>query len=465
MSSSTLRVLVSSGDRSLLRQFSLMLEQFGYDAVCCADLPNALAAATLSGWDFLIVDHDLLQGEYQQLSYAKRRRDNQHLHVMLLCSDVADVDLDEAIEAGVDDFLKKPPACGEVLARLRAGARYCEFQRRTSRQQWHDPLTGLSSQSALIGQLSRELPDAGRSRRLALVLLDLDFFASVNAQTGVQVGNEVLSTVARLIGQSAGAGHVAARLKGNRFAVLLPDHSVEKGAKWAEQLRQSIDELTFANIDPLIGLTASFGVAGNSDNDLAHDVLRRAEAALADAKRSGRNCLVCYGQFDEQKRQWHDELHSGNPFRTTLASDVMTPFALTLRPTDTVADALALFAQSKLEWLAVLDDRSRLVGMVERSKITCIESVSPRAAQTLEAFMSRDIALLDQDASFAAVMDKFVREEVPVLAVTSGTRPVGYIGHEQFLALVRPVSADMFADDESFSGNTEYLVVPDVALA
>jgi diguanylate cyclase (GGDEF)-like protein len=444
----------------------MLLEQFGYDAVCCADLPTALSAATVSGWDFLIVDHDLVRGDYQQLAYAKRRRDNQHLHVMLLCSDVAEVDLDEAVEAGVDDFLKKPPACGEVLARLRAGARYSEFQRRTGRQQWHDPLTGLSSHSALVSQLARELPDAGRSRRLALVLLDLDFFASVNAQAGVQVGNEVLSTIARLIGQSAGAGHVAARLNDNRFAVLLPDHSVEKAAKWAEQLRQSIDELTFANIDPLLGLTASFGVAGNSDNDLAHDVLRRAEAALDDAKRSGRNCLVCHGQFEDQRRQWNDELQSGNPFRTTLARDVMTPLTLTVRPTDTLADALALFAQSKLEWLPVLDERSRLAGMLDRAKIAEVEPASPRAAQAVETCMTRDVSQVEDSASFAAVMDKFVREERPVLAITSGQRPAGFIAHEQFLALVRPVSADMFTDeDEEFSSNTEYLVVPDVAFA
>jgi predicted transcriptional regulator len=144
----------------------------------------------------------------------------------------------------------------------------------------------------------------------------------------------------------------------------------------------------------------------------------------------------------------------------------MTPLTLTLRPSDTLADSLALFAQSKLEWLPVLDDRGRLTGMLERNKLADVEPASPRAAQAVEIWMTRDVPHLDGDATFAAVMDKFVREEQPVLAVTNGVRPAGFIAHEQFLALVRPVSADMFADeDESFSSHTDYLVVPDVVFA
>jgi predicted transcriptional regulator len=159
-------------------------------------------------------------------------------------------------------------------------------------------------------------------------------------------------------------------------------------------------------------------------------------------------------------------MHAGNPFRTTLARDVMTPLTLTLRLTDTLADALALFAQSKLEWLAVLDDRGRFVGMLDRTKVADVETASPRAAQPVENWMSRDVPQLDATAPFAELMDKFVREEEPVLAVACAGRPLGFIAHEQFLALVRPVSLDMFADetDRDASGS-DYLVVPDAAFA
>ncbi len=460
MTPANLRVLVASSDRQLLRQSALLLGQFGYEGICCADVPAALSAIGSVGCDFLIVDHDSLGHELPLVEMAKRRREAQHVHVFLLYSDLHNVDVEAAMESGVDDFLRKPLSNGEVLARLRAGARYWEFERRSRRQQWRDPLTGLATRGALLEHLDRQLPRRGRARRIALAIFDLDLFEHVAAEQGADASDEVERAVARAINAAGSAGQLAVRLSAGHFAVLLPDHSAEKASKWAEQVRHDIGELQLDSHAAGVSITASAGLAAADEPTTPAEFLGRAEAALEEAQDSGRNCLAVSGQFADERKAWTDLMQSGNPFRATLARDVMTPFTLHLHEEDTVAAAAALHAQSKLQWLPVTDPRGRLSGMVE-----CRRLDDEDAGASVAEVMVADLAQLSDGATFNAVMDCFVQQEEPVVVILRDDQPDGFIAREQFLALVRPVSADMFfRDDEEYSAGTEFLVVPDLAM-
>lgn len=459
MTSANLRVLVASSDRQLLRQSALLLDQFGYEGICCAEIPAALASIGSVGCDFLIVDHDSLGQDFALLESARRRREAQHVHVCLLYSDLKDVDVEAAMESGVDDFLRKPLSNGEVLARLRAGARYWEFERRSRRQQWRDPLTGLATRGALLEHLKRQLPQRGRARRIALAIFDLDLFEHIAATLGAQASDEIERSVARLVDKASSSGQIAVRLSAGHFAVLLPDHSADKAAKWAEQVRHEISELEFSALEEGDHITVSAGLAAADEPTTPAEVLGRAEEALKEAQDSGRNCLATSGQFADERRAWAELMQSGNPFRATLARDVMTPFTLHLREDETVAAAAALHAQSKLDWLPVLDPRGRLSGMVECRRLADEDGVAAAAE-----VMIADLAQLSDDATFNAVMDCFVQQEEPVVVILRGGHPDGFIAREQFLALVRPVSADMFfREDEEYSAGTEFLLVPDLA--
>jgi len=460
---SNLRVLVTSDDRSLLREAAYLLEEFGYEPVCHADAAAALRWRGAAGCHFLIVDHDALAGDYDQIEYAKRRRDADYLQVYLLCSDLSAVDVESAVESGVDDFLQKPLNNGEVLARLRAGARHTEFQHRSCRQQWHDPLTGLASRTALLEQLQKQTGVGRRARPITMAVLELDLFDNFVAMHGQDLGNEVLCTVGRLMDDACTAGQIAARLRGGRFAVLLVDHSLEKAAKWAEQLRHAIGELELARLAPLEHVTASVGLSAAEEHLSPLQVIERAEAALAEAHRCGRNCLVTCGEFAEERAAWNTLVQSGNPFESTLARDVMTPLTLTLHAEDSLATAAELFEQTMLDWLPVADERDRWTGLVERRAVVDSPPQGDGGATLVKMLASTDVAQLPDSAAFSSVMDCFVRAEEPVVVITRGGRPAGYIGREQFLGLVRPMSPDMFtvADDE-FSTSTEFLVVPDL---
>jgi diguanylate cyclase (GGDEF)-like protein len=155
-----------------------------------------------------------------------------------------------------------------------------------------DPLTGLLDHRAFQERVESEVGRAQRYRRpLALVLLDLDYFKSINDAYGHQAGDEALMQVARLLEAGARAGDVIGRIGGDEFALLLPETSAEEALpiaeRWAEGFRA-------APVGVAAHLTMSAGV---SDLTHAHDsteLLRLADGALYWAKSQGRDTVVLY---------------------------------------------------------------------------------------------------------------------------------------------------------------------------
>ncbi|HTN74654.1 MAG TPA: diguanylate cyclase [Pirellulaceae bacterium] len=463
MSSRALDILLASKDRSLLRHLSCLLTEFGYKVVACADFDAAQQALAAASFDFLLVEDTTLSDNFQQIAQMKQASEAKHLHVMLFSDDHDNIDVVAAFENGIDDFLRKPISAGEVLARLRAGARYCEFERRFRQQRWEDPVTGLWSKQAIIDRLGVELKKSGKGRNLAVVMLDLDLFARVNALYGQATGDTVLREVANVLQEHGLPGQFVARLDDDCFAIMLPDHSVEKAMKFGEKLRSAVLNLELAEIAPTLRLTASVGVAGAyAEQETPENLLDRGRQAVDDAKQSGRNCAACYGQFDEERRLWKQTISSGNPFESCIARDVMTPFSLVLRGTDTIAFADALFAQTHLDVLPVLDIHARFVGIVEREKVRESAKSKNRAAQPVDQVTTKGIPTLSDQTKFELVIEQFIHDDQSLLVVTKGQRPLGFIARERFLALVKPVEAEFFTAEGGYSSGTDYLVVPDL---
>jgi len=158
-----------------------------------------------------------------------------------------------------------------------------------------DTVTGLPGRRAFVDQLKEALTLVGPEAKLALVLLDLDRFKEVNDSLGYAVGDLVLRGVAHRLGAVAGAEDLAARLGDDEFGLLVLDP--ERAGAVRELSEQVLREVArpFEFGGPEIEITASVGVAlhpwdGQDDQTL----LRNAEAAVAEAKREGRNTLRMY---------------------------------------------------------------------------------------------------------------------------------------------------------------------------
>lgn len=159
----------------------------------------------------------------------------------------------------------------------------------------HDWLTGLANRRAFEARLQAEL-DNTAAGPLALILLDLDQFKSVNDSCGHLAGDRLLCQVSHLLRQDRRPHDLVARLGGDEFSLILPQCPPSSGIDIAERLRQSLEVFSFTWGDRRFTVTASVGVACIADrNTTLEDVMRRADAACYRAKEKGRNRVQVEG--------------------------------------------------------------------------------------------------------------------------------------------------------------------------
>ena len=165
-----------------------------------------------------------------------------------------------------------------------------------------DPLSGLLNRrgferaagAALSRRAKQKLP-------AALVIADLDHFKAVNDRFGHAVGDRVIVAFAELLRRAAAGNGIAGRLGGEEFVVLLTAGDLPEARLFAEAARVSLSEASIRDVPERMKVTASFGVAALSGAESLSELLHRADSALYNAKRGGRDCVrVSYQRPAEQ---------------------------------------------------------------------------------------------------------------------------------------------------------------------
>ena len=158
-----------------------------------------------------------------------------------------------------------------------------------------DPLTGLYNRRYLWDMLGRELLKAGRARKpVTAILMDIDHFKRFNDTWGHEAGDLVLKRVSDVIREHVRGSDIACRYGGEELTVILPEATLEIGVERAETIRRDIAALRLELGGQALGnVTTSFGVAVYPEHaGDAEALLRAADAALYEAKRTGRNRVV-----------------------------------------------------------------------------------------------------------------------------------------------------------------------------
>lgn len=153
-----------------------------------------------------------------------------------------------------------------------------------------DRLTGLSNRLRLDQVLEEEYARCHRSgAALAVILLDVDHFKSVNDTHGHQVGDQVLIAIARLLAAAVREIDVVGRWGGEEFMVVCRETDCDGARVLAEKLREAVAGHDF----PVVGhKTGSFGVAALRPEEKLEALIARADAALYQAKHGGRDRVV-----------------------------------------------------------------------------------------------------------------------------------------------------------------------------
>ncbi len=157
----------------------------------------------------------------------------------------------------------------------------------------HDSLTGLGNRSAMQSAMEREIQLANRYQQpLSLVVIDIDHFKHINDQFGHTSGDDVLKEVARNIQAVSRLTDLTFRYGGEEFIVIL-NKTPEQGATViAERLRLFIEGLRIESAQQQIKVTVSLGCATLQPGESGTELFDRADKALYQAKRSGRNRVV-----------------------------------------------------------------------------------------------------------------------------------------------------------------------------
>lgn len=154
-----------------------------------------------------------------------------------------------------------------------------------------DELTGVPNRRAVLSQLA-PLVEAADGRSHVMLVIDIDHFKSINDQHGHPEGDEALKLVAARLRAEVPEPAFIGRLGGEEFVVVLPDSSVEAGRQLADRFRESVTTIDTRRWLADRRLTVSIGMTlSKPTGDTPSHMLQRADAALYDAKRAGRNCL------------------------------------------------------------------------------------------------------------------------------------------------------------------------------
>ncbi|WKY47684.1 GGDEF domain-containing protein [Eubacteriaceae bacterium ES3] len=121
---------------------------------------------------------------------------------------------------------------------------------------------------------------------LCALMLDIDFFKSVNDQHGHKFGDVVIKKIANVIKENSRVTDHVGRYGGEEFLIVMPNTTLEQGYELSERLRQIIEEIEFDNE---VKVTVSIGLKVHSESETAEELIKNADEALYAAKNNGRN--------------------------------------------------------------------------------------------------------------------------------------------------------------------------------
>jgi two-component system cell cycle response regulator len=265
---------------------------------------DALFQAAEGNYDLLIVSLGLEQYDGLRLcSQARSLERTRHIPIVAIAEADSNARLLRGLEIGVNDYLLRPVDKNELMARVRTQIRrrrYTEQLRDNVQHSFEmavtDALTGLHNRRYLETHLATLAEQAAtRGKPLAVMMLDIDFFKSINDTYGHDAGDDVLREFALRIRKSIRGIDLACRYGGEEFVVVMPETNAQVASMVAERLRRAVAGEPFAIEKGArqIDVTISIGLSAlERKGEPIADVLKRADTALYSAKREGRNRVV-----------------------------------------------------------------------------------------------------------------------------------------------------------------------------
>lgn len=299
-----MKVLVA--DDSPTTRFALRknLCDWGYEVTEAADGEEAWAQLTGEDPPRIAILDWMMPG-VDGVTICRRlheQGDDPFIYRILLTSKSDKEELIYALENGAHNFQSKPITPEEIRSHVTVGRRLVESEDKLKQFASEmellatvDPLTGVSNRRHFFDRGLEEATRATRYMRpFSVLILDIDHFKGVNDTFGHAAGDKALKEMTKISLTTLRENDIFGRIGGEEFAAILPETSEAGAVAAAERLRQAIEEISInCDDERQVAFTVSVGVAAfrTADNDI-ESVMKRADAALYEAKKRGRN-RVC----------------------------------------------------------------------------------------------------------------------------------------------------------------------------
>ena len=219
---------------------------------------------------------------------------------IIMVSAFNDVDgIAKCIQLGAQDYLPKPLNGTILLAKVISSLERKFFRERERElvnklhiQATTDQLTGIANRRVVFEELENSYAElqSGDKKDFSVIMIDIDFFKSVNDTYGHSGGDEVLKAMANVLKNYVTEPNIIGRIGGEEFlAVIFDQEDIES---YCDNLRKEIHGIKVSYENHDISITASGGVAITSESGNASDVINKADERLYDAKKSGRDKFV-----------------------------------------------------------------------------------------------------------------------------------------------------------------------------
>jgi diguanylate cyclase (GGDEF)-like protein len=299
------RILLVEDNAAQARLICEGLSRNGFEVVQVDNGMAAIRVAKSEKIDIVLLDLVLPDIDGNEVCrWLKLNPDTKALPIIMLTAKGDSNDKVAGLEAGADDYLQKPFDENElnarIYARLRVKSQQDELQQKNRQLEVMltqvetlaimDSLTGLINRRRFETILTTEFKKSVRYLQpLSCMMIDIDYFKTINDTFGHQTGDIVLQEVARLIQTTIREVDTPARWGGEEFVVLSPNTTKQNAFHAANRILKSISTHEFPAIDQR-KLTVSIGVAGIPDPgiDSPEKLVHAADLALYQAKRNGR---------------------------------------------------------------------------------------------------------------------------------------------------------------------------------
>jgi diguanylate cyclase (GGDEF)-like protein len=286
-------VLVVDDDELVRKTLSVLISSFGYHCLVAGDGVEAIAVLQSTAVD--LVFSDIVMPGMDGLELLNHIVENyKETDVIISTGFHEKASYSEVIKAGAIDFIKKPIDQAELEAKLARAVRERRMMRELERLSMQDGLTSILNRRAFDERFPDEVERAHRQNYpLMLAIIDIDNFKEYNDEHGHQEGDKVLINLAEILQVCTRESvDLCFRLGGDEFAVLLPQTTATQGTEIVQRILLSFVERRFGATTLSIGLVCCKRNEALPKEQDERAIKERADQAMYDAKKSGKNCVV-----------------------------------------------------------------------------------------------------------------------------------------------------------------------------